>query len=273
MKGKAKYKDIKFFLFFIAFISAFNYYLTYNNIKFNWFLIITYTIDTIQGWLAWWAVRSIIIYLDEKMPYIQHFTKRIIVQLLLTTLVGLLIIILLTELVSWIARGRSAPLNFYTFDIFIFIIWFFVLNGIYISIHYYQEWNESELHRQKEKKLKTSGFSVKHGKQNLLIPFDDILSFYSEEGSTYLHTWQGKKFLSEHSLDKTESLIPKELFFRLNRQYVFHRNALTGFKRVGNGKLEVQVKSFGNVPPTIPVSRIRAVQFKKWFLPEENQAT
>src|SRR6187401_478613 len=102
MQGRPKYNDVKFFLIAIAFISAFNYYLTWNNIKLNWFLVLTYTIDTVQGWMAWWAVRSIIIYMDDKMPYTDRPLKRILVQIVLTTTAGLLIIILLTELVSLI---------------------------------------------------------------------------------------------------------------------------------------------------------------------------
>lgn len=265
MNTKTTYKDVKFFLLFIAFISAFNYYLTYDNIKFNWFLVITYTIDTVQGWLAWWGVRSIIIYLDTKLPYAQYPIKRIVVQIVTTTITGLLIIISLTELVSWIVKGRSASINFYTFDIFIFVIWFLVLNGIYIGIHYYQQLNESEFLRQEEKKLKTTGFSVRQGKQNVLISFQDILGFYSESGFIYLQTHQEKKILSERSLDKVEQIIPSELFFRLNRQYIIHHNMINGFKRIEDGKLEIQINSAGNIPTMITVSRIKAASFKKWF--------
>src|SRR3954464_574345 len=239
MEAKVIYNDIKFFLVFIAFISAFNYYLTYNNIRFNWFLALTYSIDTIEGWLAWWALRSIVIYLDRMMPYAPYPLKRILVQVSITTIAGLLIIILLTELVSWIAKGRPAPLNFYTFDVFIFVIWFLVLNGIYIGIHYYHEWNESELRRQEEKQVKATGFFVKQGKQDLQIPFDEIAGFYSEDGFTYLQTARDKTFLTERSLDKIEQVLPEEFFFRLNRKYMLHRKAVTGFKRVGDGKLEV----------------------------------
>src|SRR5215468_1199364 len=105
MRAGSKYNDVKFFLVAIAFISAFNYYLTWSNIKFNWFLILTYSIDTIEGWLAWWAMRSIIIYLDKKIPYGDRPLKRIFIQLLATTIAGLSVIIILTELVSWIVRG------------------------------------------------------------------------------------------------------------------------------------------------------------------------
>jgi len=265
MTRHQKYNDVKFFLVAIAFISAFNYYLTWFNIKFNWFLVYTYAIDTIQGWLAWWAVRSIIIYLDKKMPYGSKPLKRILVQLLVTSIAGLLVIILLTELVSWIFRGRPALSNFYFFDIFIIVIWFFVINGIYIGIHYYSEWRESERQRQEEKKLRTGGFTVKHGNQNLLLPFADILGFYAEEGYTILVTKENKKYFPDRSLDKIETILPDELFFRLNRQYILHRKVVTGFKRTGNGKIDVLVNAPESLPPSIAVSRTKAVSFKNWF--------
>lgn len=269
MPATQKYHDVKFFLVAIAFISAFNYYLTYSAIRLNWFLVLTYTIDTVQGWLAWWAIRSIIIYLDKKMPYTHRPLKRILYQLVITSVAGLLIIILLTELVSWIARGRPALLNFYLFDIFIILIWFFVINGIYIGMHYHAEWRQSEMQRQEEKKLRAGGFTVKHGNQNLLIPFEEIFSFYAEEGYTILLTWQNRKYFPDRSLDKIETTLPGELFFRLNRQYIVHRRGITGFKRTGDGKIDVLVNAPENFPGAIPVSRTKAVSFKSWFQPDE----
>ena len=267
MAKSEKYNDIKFFLVAIAFISAFNYYLTYTNIRFNWFFVLTYTIDTVQGWLAWWAVRSIFIYLDKKLPYTHRPLKRISLQLVHTTTAGLLIIILLTEFVSLIARGRTAPASFYLFDIFIIIIWFFVINGIYIGMHYYHQWKESENLRLEEKKIRAEGFNIKLGKQNLLIPFNEILSFYVEDGYTMLLTSNNKKSMADKSLDKIEETLPNELFFRLNRQFIVHRNAVTGFKRTGDGKIDVLVNAPENFPKTIPVSRNRAIAFKNWFQP------
>ena len=265
MAFERKYNDVKFFLIAIAFISAFNYYLTYNNIKFNGFLFLTYAIDTVQGWLAWWAVRSIIIYLDKKMPYGERPLKRILVQLVITIFTGMAIIILLTELVSWIARGRPAIISFYSFDIFIIAIWFFVINGIYIGMHYYSEWKRSEHMRQEEKKVRAGGFSVKQGKQNLLIPFNEIAGFYTEEGYSILLNWQDKKFFPDRSLDKIEKLLPEEWFFRLSRQHILHRNTITGFKRLNDGKIDVLLRSFENLPPSIQVSRLKAAAFKNWF--------
>jgi hypothetical protein len=270
MSAQPKYNDIKFFLIAIAFISAFNYYLTYTNIRFNWFLVLTYILDTVQGWLAWLAMRSIIIYLDKRMPYTDKPLKRILIQLLFTSVAGMLVIILLTELVSWIARGRPALSNFYFFDIFIILIWFFVINGIYVGMHYYYQWKHSETQRREDKKIRTEGFAVKHGNQNLMMAFDDILGFYVEDGYTILLTWQNKKYFPDKSLDKIEDILPEEFFFRLNRQYIIHRKALTGFKRTGDGKIEVLINAHEGIPKAIPVSRLRAVSFKNWFQPAES---
>src|SRR5687768_11220846 len=101
MKIQTKYGPLSFYLLFIAFASAFNYYLTYDGIKLNGLLAMTYTIDTVEGWLAWWAMHKIILYLDRKLPHGDNPVKRIVVQVLLTTTVGLSIIILLTEVVSY----------------------------------------------------------------------------------------------------------------------------------------------------------------------------
>ena len=269
MSTKTKYNDIKFFLPAIVCINAFNYYLTYNNIRFNSYFALTFCIDTVQGWIAWWFVRSIIIILDQKLPYTDNPLRRILVQLLLTCITGLLVIILLTELASWIVKGRPAITSFYLFDLFIILIWFIVINGIYVGMHYYTEWKNSEWKRQQEQKVRMGGYTVRQGKENLLISFDDMLSFYAEDGYIVLLTWQNRKYILDKSLDKIENVLPAELFFRLNRQYIVHRNALTGFKRTGDGKIDVILKAGDNLPKAIPVSRTRAALFKSWFQPDE----
>src|SRR4051794_10795610 len=98
------YPDIVLFLILIPFISAFNYYLTYSNIKFNGFLAITFGIDTAQGYAAVWAVRSFILFLDKKYPYERSPRNRILIQLVCTTFIGLAVISILTEIASLIAK-------------------------------------------------------------------------------------------------------------------------------------------------------------------------
>jgi hypothetical protein len=260
--------DIALFLVIIPFISAINYYLTYTNIHLNGFLVLTFSIDTAQGYLAWWAVRSLILFLDKKWPYEKGPLKRIIFQIISTTFMGLAIISVLTELVSWLAKGKPAPLSFYAIDLFIIGIWFFVMNGIYIGLHYYNEWQRSEEKRREESLLKSGGIMVKQGKTDILLRFEELAGLFMEDDYVAATTLTGQKFFLGESLDKMEKKLPTLFFFRLNRQFIVHRQLVTGFRRTGNGKILVLLNKNQNIPAEIPVSRTKAVAFKPWFRPE-----
>ncbi|HJS54683.1 MAG TPA: LytTR family DNA-binding domain-containing protein, partial [Chitinophagaceae bacterium] len=97
----------------------------------------------------------------------------------------------------------------------------------------------------------------------------EITGFYSEAGYSVLLNKDEKKFFPDLSLDKIEKTLPEEWFFRLNRQYILHRTAISGYKRLQDGKIEVLINPLENFPPTIQVSRLRAGAFKNWFQPEE----
>lgn len=259
--------DVVLFLILIPFISAFNYYLTYSNIKLSWFLLLTFSIDTAQGYLAWWGVRTAILYLDKKWPYEKGLMKRIVFQLFATLMIGLLIISVLTELVSLIAKGKPAPLSFYTKDLFIISIWFFVINGIYLGLHFYHLYQESEARRQSENQIKADGIFVKQGKQDIRLSYDELEGFYVDEDYAVASQLGGKKFYLTQSLDKIEKTLPISSFYRLNRQYIVHRQIISGFKRADNGKILVMLQSTTNFPTEIPVSRLKAAAFKGWFQP------
>jgi DNA-binding LytR/AlgR family response regulator len=258
--------DIRIFLVAIPLISAFNYYLTYTNIQPNGFLLLTFTIDTIQGYLAWWAVRSIIIQLDSTLPYPSGILKRLGIQLLLTSIAGMGIIILLTELVSWIARGKSAHISFYSIDIFIIFIWFLVINGVYAGMYFYRQWQLAE--RDKKIKLPTGeGIVVKSGNASMLVKWNDIRFLFVEGEYVKLVTTAGKQYYLDQSLNRLEEKLPETDFFRLNRQCILHRHAIHGFTRIDNGKLEVQLQNPTTLPLELTISRTKAVAFKSWFLP------
>lgn len=260
--------DIPLFLVLIPFISAFNYYLTYSNIGLNWFLLLTFTIDTVQGYFAWWGVRAFILYLDQKLPYETGVFRRIAVQFFSTTVIGLTIISLLTELVSWIARGKPAPLHFYTVDLVIISIWFFVINGIYIVLHFYHLWQRSEANRHESHRIRTEGLVVKHGKQDIRLDYVELAGFYVDQEYAVACHLNGKKYYLDQSLDKIEKNLPEAFFFRLNRQYILHRQLVSGFKRAENGKILVLSNNHECFPSEIPVSRTKAPAFKSWFRPE-----
>jgi len=157
------------------------------------------------------------------------------------------------------------PASFYQFDIFIFVIWFFVLNGIYVGLHYYQAMKQQENLRVEDKKFREEGFRVKDGKQDFVIGFSQVIGFFVDGEYTTIVTTETKKYLLNRSLDKIEKTLPYEMFFRLNRQFIVHRNVVKGFTRIENGKLNVALSPSEYFPGHVQVSRTKAAAFKNWF--------
>lgn len=262
-----KYRpDVLIFLLLIPAISAFNYYLTYSNIQWNGFLVLTFSIDTAQGYLAWLIVRRLIFWLDQVMPFGPKPTKRILIQLVLTTFAGLTFIIATTELVSWIAKGRPAIPEFYTMDVFIIGVWFLVINGFYIGLFYYHTLQEIQQDKARIQPDFT-GIPVKSGNQEMLIPTSDLAALMIDSEYVLLFTTQGKKYFLDESLDYWEKNLPDAYFFRLNRQTLIHRQILQGFKKLDHGKLEAQVVSSFNFDLELGISRAKAPAFRAWFMP------
>jgi hypothetical protein len=254
--------DIKIFLILIPLISAFNYYLTYSYVAFDSFTLIRYTVDTVQGLIAWWMVRGIIIFLDQKVPFLENPVKRTVIQLVSTCLIGLGFIVISTELLSRLVYGKPAIDSFYTLDVLIILIWFFVINGIYIGLLLYKQ-----LSKKATSSEKNDGILVSRGKQKRLVCFDNILALSVDAGYVDLITDQGGKYTLDQSLDQWEKKLPKNIFFRINRKCILSRKGIAGFESKENGKLKIQVSdSLSHLE--LGVSRAKAPKFKRWFWPE-----
>ena len=257
--------DLLIFLVLIPVISGINYYLTYSNVRFNWFFVLTFCIDTVQGYAAWWAVRGIIHYLDKALPFETRFVKRILIQLASTTIAGLAIIAILTEVTSFIAKGKAAPIEFYSIDLVIISIWFFVINGIYVALYYANLWRQVQHTRSDEPSKQSPTLLARVGRETVRIDPDQLSGLFVDDNYVVAISSLGKKHYLDQSLDKLEQVLPPANFFRINRQYILHRRVIAGFRRMDNGKLSVLLHKHEWLPAEVAMSRTRAVEFKEWF--------
>jgi DNA-binding LytR/AlgR family response regulator len=257
--------DTRLFLLLIPVINLLNYYLTYKEIHLNWLLPATFLVDTLQGYAAWWVVRQIIFYLDKKWPYTEVPLKRLSIQLPSTIIAGVAVIALLTEFANLLASDKPVPIGFYTETIFLFVIWILVVNGIYIGLYFYRLWRHLDAAQSKRQLPEQSGLIIKSGKQDILVQFEEITCCYVDSDYVVIYNRSNRKYFLDQSLDKLEKQLPEQSFFRLNRQYIVHRDLVNGFERGDNGKINVLIKGADNLPLHIPVSRLKAPGFKEWF--------
>ena len=100
--------------------------------------------------------------------------------------------------------------------------------------------------------------------RNTLVPVtQNEIAFFHKEELIYLHTMNNEKFISEHhTMDEIESLLNPELFFRVNRQYIIHIQAVDRIKTTHKGLTVLLKPSFHT---EIDISREKAVSFKGWL--------
>jgi len=263
--------DRRLFLVLIPAINLINYYLTYTHLPVGWRLPATFLIDTLQGYAAWWVARSLIRRLDSLLPYEKAPVRRILLQLVATTVAGLLVIALSTEYINGLVSERPVPAEFYSHHLFLFAIWFLVVNGIYIGLYFYFQSQQTAAQIPAATSVQlppVEGLLVRSGRQTVHLSYADIRGFWVEGDYTLVGTHDRKQYVADASLDKLEMEVPAGSFFRANRQYLLHRHCITGFERQANGKLLLQLRVVAHFPESVAISRTKAPAFRKWFSAE-----
>lgn len=261
----AYYPDIPLFLVSIPLIAAFNYYLMHPEAAFNSFLLLNYGIDTLQGYAAVLGMRYMTLWLDEKYPYEHNLGKRLMLQLAGATLLGLVIITLLTELTSLIIEGHSKPSEFYAFNLWIVAIWALMVNTVYIILHFYKAWQSTVTDKQPADSPNDHGVMARKGNRQMRIPYQEIIGFSVDGNYAVCHHLEGDKYYLDQSLAEVETHAPPSLFFRLNRQFILNQSYVLGYNRAQNGKVIALLKEQQAFPKEISISRTKAPEFKRWL--------
>ena len=105
--------------------------------------------------------------------------------------------------------------------------------------------------------------TIKVGQHIKIIPIDEVECFYSENKSTYIHTKEKRNHLLDHSLEHWQEQLNPEYFFRVNRTFIVHINAIKDIIAHSNSRLKLVLNSYNETE--IIVSRERVKEFKNWI--------
>jgi len=105
--------------------------------------------------------------------------------------------------------------------------------------------------------------TIKIGQHIKIIHIDEIECFYSEHKSTYIHTKENRDHLLDNSLEYWQEQLNPEHFFRVNRTFIIHVNAIKDIITYSNSRLKLVLHSYTETE--IIVSRERVKDFKNWI--------
>ncbi|MBC8082751.1 MAG: response regulator transcription factor [Hymenobacter sp.] len=108
-------------------------------------------------------------------------------------------------------------------------------------------------------------FVVRVGEHLKAIAVEQIAYFFSLEKVTLLQTREGRRYVVDYTLEQLEQLLDPTEFFRLNRAYLAHADAIHDIIHYTNSRLQTILKPAAPEGETILVSRERVPAFKAWL--------
>ncbi|MFP4091801.1 MAG: LytR/AlgR family response regulator transcription factor [Cyclobacteriaceae bacterium] len=108
-------------------------------------------------------------------------------------------------------------------------------------------------------------FLLRIGDQYISKPSDEIAFFYAEGKITFACLKNGgKKYILDYPLEKLEAeLLDPRKFFRINRKFIVHIDAIAEIRTYVNGRLKVYAQPLCQLD--MIVSRERVSDFKDWL--------
>ncbi len=106
-------------------------------------------------------------------------------------------------------------------------------------------------------------FLIKLGQQIKLVEMRDVAYAYTQSKITFITTREGRRYPVDHTLDKLEELLPAEVFFRINRQFIVGMHAITEMHAYSKSRLKLVVHPATDVETV--VSTERSPLFKVWL--------
>ncbi|HKG69262.1 MAG TPA: LytTR family DNA-binding domain-containing protein [Segetibacter sp.] len=90
------------------------------------------------------------------------------------------------------------------------------------------------------------------------------IACFMRDNLNYLFTFSGEKYILDFTtLDEVEELLDPKKFYRANRQFIIHIDAIQSVKPHENAKLTAILKA--PLKFEADISREKAPVFKKWF--------
>lgn len=132
-----------------------------------------------------------------------------------------------------------------------------------LYIHQKQAFDYKKLEEVLMKNRKKNRFMVQLGDTYYHINTADIAFIYSEDKAVFLHTFSGKRYITDYTLNRMEEQLDEKMFFRAFRNCIVNIDSVKKTGKYFNGRLKLTLDP--DCPHEITVSRERVPDFLKWI--------
>lgn len=106
-------------------------------------------------------------------------------------------------------------------------------------------------------------FMVHSGEKIRSVPVEEVAYFLSEGKFAFLVTQNGPQYLIDSSLDRIQLGLNPAHFFRINRQFIVHIDAIANMVGYSKGRVKIELNPAANRESIVSVER--SPDFKRWL--------
>lgn len=106
-------------------------------------------------------------------------------------------------------------------------------------------------------------FMVHRGEKLLSVPSEQIAYFEGEDRYVYLVKKDGSRFIVDYRLADLEDVLNPNHFFRLNRSFITHINAIQSMVNMSKSRIKIELNPVAK--REIIVSSENSQEFKQWL--------
>lgn len=205
---------------------------------------------------------GIIAELNFKFYKKKYFSKKVeitsISWYMVSTLGYITIVYIPLSIVLNKIAGGETEFYYLLIGLLVTLLLSFILIGLAYSLDVYNLYKLS---------LKDNEITIESGAKITKLTYENIACFYSENKIVYTVQNIGTSITTDFTLNELEEKINDQLFFRVNRKIIIHKDAVDQIEKIENGKLRITLKtSIENDAITdINISRYKRKEFMNWF--------
>lgn len=242
---------------FIFFANDNNFETLIKLPSFKWDIVYSLIAVSIIGYYLAWLIR----YLDKAkdLSWEKNFAKRGAIQFIYG-IAAPLILVLGLEFVylSIMHLDHSSILNL---ELPLAFLYLFIIHLLYY-LNYVSVTNRKKLEEKGFSGLVSEKVKISAGAKESLMPIKNIAFLKSEDKVLWLYTIEGRQLHINGTLKDWKAKLPKEFFYRLNRQFIVHRDAIEGLESTETRRLQVFLK---NIDDDIYLPKSKVTDFRKWW--------
>lgn len=218
---------------------------------------------TLLGWLL---VKYVILYFDKVYRWEDNIRwHRWTWQILATECLGVGVFLLGLGIRTWfIPEWRYVPKTVWLTDFPLLGIFVLLVNFVY----YYLYSQQAIRQRIKSHVIPATleSVTVTKGRKTVLLPVQDIAYAFRSDDCNFVVNINNERFLLNSSLSKLQTQLPNENFYRLNRQTIAHRQAISSYTVQANRQLAVELTP--SMLSQTQINKNRIADFRRWVKEE-----